>query len=155
MKLFLIHVLFLAIFCPSLGFCQQPNWKEVAPGVWKGRIGNPEMLDFLSVAEPQPKIDAMNELPDEKIPSQPRQLVSTFHDNSLYLRFPLEKEEQLFGFGLNFKTIHQRGRMLNLHVDHYGGKDDGRTHAPVPFNVSSRGYGFFINSARYVSHLWL
>ena len=39
---------------------------------------------------------------------------------------------------------------MQLHVDHYGGKDNGRTHAPVPFYVSSNGYGVFINSARYL-----
>jgi alpha-D-xyloside xylohydrolase len=39
---------------------------------------------------------------------------------------------------------------LRLHVDHYGGKDNGRTHAPVPFYVSAKGYGVFINSARYI-----
>lgn len=153
MKIFFIHIFLLVIFYPYAGFCQDQNWEEVAPGVWKGRIGNPEMPDFLSVAEPQPNIAALKELPDEMIPAQPQNLASIFQDNSLYLRFPLEKDEQLFGFGLNFKTIHQRGRILNLHVDHYGGKDDGRTHAPVPFFVSSRGYGVFINSARYLK-IW-
>src|SRR6188474_1015412 len=72
-------------------------------------------------------------------------------DGKTYLRFPLQKEEQLYGFGLNFQTVHQRGKILQLHVDHYGGKDNGRTHAPSPFYVSSRGYGVFINSARYVT----
>jgi alpha-D-xyloside xylohydrolase len=57
----------------------------------------------------------------------------------------------LYGFGLNFQTVHQRGKILNLHVDHYGGKDNGRTHAPVPFYVSSEGYGVLINSARYIT----
>jgi hypothetical protein len=125
MRKFLIHVVLLAVLYPSVGFCQSQEWEEVAPGVWKGRIGNPEMLDFLTVADPQPNIDALNDLPDVKIPGQPKQLVSKFQDKSLYLRFPLEKEEQLFGFGLNFKTIHQRGRVLTLHVDHYGGKTMG------------------------------
>jgi alpha-D-xyloside xylohydrolase len=37
-----------------------------------------------------------------------------------------------------------------LHVDHYSGKDNGRTHAPTPFYISSNGYGVFINSARYL-----
>jgi hypothetical protein len=36
-------------------------------------------------------------------------------------------------------------------MDHYGGKDNGRTHAPTPFYVSSKGYGVFINSARYIN----
>ena len=35
-------------------------------------------------------------------------------------------------------------------MDHYGGKDDGRTHAPVPFFVSSKGYGVLINAACYI-----
>jgi hypothetical protein len=57
----------------------------------------------------------------------------------------------LYGFGLNFQTVHQRGKILQLHMDHYGGKDNGRTHAPTPFYVSSKGYGVFINSARYIN----
>jgi alpha-D-xyloside xylohydrolase len=51
----------------------------------------------------------------------------TINDAKTYLRFPLEKEEQLYGFGLNFQTVHQRGKILQLHMDHYGGKDNGRT----------------------------
>ena len=78
-------------------------------------------------------------------------IAGTISDGKTYLRFPLEKEEQLYGFGLNFQTVHQRGKILQLHVDHYGGKDNGRTHAPVPFYVSSKGYGVFINSARYIN----
>lgn len=79
------------------------------------------------------------------------QVVSRIEAGKTILRLPLRKEEQLYGFGLNFQTVHQRGKILNLHVDHYGGKDTGRTHAPVPFYVSSAGYGVFINSARYLT----
>ena len=40
---------------------------------------------------------------------------------------------------------------MRLHVDNYNGAgDNGRNHAPVPFFVSSRGYGALINVARYV-----
>jgi alpha-glucosidase (family GH31 glycosyl hydrolase) len=52
---------------------------------------------------------------------------------------------------LNFQTVFQRGKVLTLHVDNYAGKDNGRTHAPTPFYVSSKGYGVFINSARYIN----
>ena len=61
------------------------------------------------------------------------------------------EKEQIYGLGLNFQSVFQRGKVLNLHVDHYGGRDDGRTHAPVPFYVSSRGYGILVNSARYLT----
>ena len=72
-------------------------------------------------------------------------------DGKTYLSIPLEKKEQIYGLGLNFQSVFQRGKVLNLHVDHYGGRDDGRTHAPVPFYVSSRGYGILVNSARYLT----
>jgi alpha-glucosidase (family GH31 glycosyl hydrolase) len=71
-------------------------------------------------------------------------------DGQTYLRFPLQRSEQLYGFGLNFQTVQQRGKILTLHVDNYDGKDNGRTHAPTPFYVSSLGYGVFINCARYI-----
>ena len=36
-------------------------------------------------------------------------------------------------------------------MDHFGGTDNGRTHAPVPFYVSSAGYGVLIDAARYIT----
>ncbi len=143
-------IIFLCLFIPFNGFTQQTDWVEVAPGVWRGIVGVPEKTDFLSVAEPDVKKEALQRMPVVRIPEQPGQMVAAMRDRSVYLRFPLQREEQLFGFGLNFKTIHQRGKVLALHVDHYGGIDNGRTHAPVPFFVSNSGYGVFINSARYL-----
>ncbi|MDP6042197.1 MAG: glycoside hydrolase family 31 protein, partial [Candidatus Latescibacteria bacterium] len=67
------------------------------------------------------------------------------------IRLPLQPHEQLFGFGLQFQKINQRNSVLHLHMDHYGGRDNGRTHAPIPFYVSSNGYGVWINTASYVS----
>lgn len=90
-------------------------------------------------------------LPAVTLPALADEITATLNDGKTYITIPLQRQEQLYGFGLNFKTVHQRGRILNLHVDHYGGKDDGRTHAPVPFYVSSCGYGILINSARYLT----
>jgi alpha-D-xyloside xylohydrolase len=50
--------------------------------------------------------------------------------------------------------VEQRGRIMRLHMDHYGGKDNGRNHAPVPFYVSSNGYGVLINVARILMSGW-
>ncbi len=46
--------------------------------------------------------------------------------------------------------MRRTGSTFQLHVDHWGGRT-GRTHAPVPFYVSTRGYGVFIDTARYVT----
>lgn len=121
------------------------------PGVWKGTTGKPEKYDLLKASGVQPNATAIRQLPNTPFPFNFADVVSEIRDGKTFLRFPLQKEEQLFGFGLNFQTVYQRGKILQLHVDHYGGKDNGRTHAPTPFYVSSKGYGVFINSARYLT----
>lgn len=137
--------------------CAQQNlhaaieWQQVEPGVWKGIVGTPEDYSLLGVANATPLKEGFTRLPQTDIPSIAPEIVGEVVNGKTHLRFPLEKNEQLYGFGLNFQTVHQRGKILNLHVDHYGGKDNGRTHAPVPFYISSNGYGVLINSARYLS----
>ena len=122
----------------------------MAPGVWKGVVGKPEEYDLLKASGSVPNKEALSKMIAAAFPLSQNDIVRNIRDGKTYLRFPLEKEEQLYGFGLNFQTVHQRGKILQLHMDHYGGKDNGRTHAPVPFYVSSKGYGVFINSARYI-----
>lgn len=137
--------------------CAQQNlhaaieWQQVEPGVWKGIVGTPEDYSLLGVANATPLKEGFTRLPQTDIPSIAPEIVGEVVNGKTHLRFPLDKNEQLYGFGLNFQTVHQRGKILNLHVDHYGGKDNGRTHAPVPFYISSNGYGVLINSARYLS----
>lgn len=127
------------------------DWTEVQPGVWKGIVGTPEDYSLLSAAGCKPAAEGFTRLPEVVLPALAGNITGEITDGKTSLRIPLTKKEQLYGFGLNFQTVHQRGKILNLHVDHYGGKDTGRTHAPVPFYVSSAGYGVFINSARYLT----
>jgi alpha-glucosidase (family GH31 glycosyl hydrolase) len=145
-----IPVLLLSFSFYFSTFAQQPSWVEEAPGVWKTTIGQPDEFDLLTASQALPKLEGLKKLSADKFPLDASLIVGEIINGQTHLRFPLEREEQLFGFGLNFKTVHQRGNILRLHVDHYGGRDDGRTHAPVPFYVSSLGYGVFINAARYM-----
>ncbi len=141
------------IFCTvvSLSLSAAIKWTEVEPGVWKGIVGTPEDYSLLSVAGCSPAKDGFSRLPEVSLPSIADSIKGVVIDGKTSLSIPLVKKEELYGFGLNFQTVHQRGKILNLHVDHYGGKDTGRTHAPVPFYISSNGYGIFINSARYLT----
>ena len=127
------------------------TWTEVEPGIWKGIVGTPEDYNLLSVAGCKPSEQGFTRLPRVALPSLASQITADIRDGKTNISIPLVKNEQLYGFGLNFQTVHQRGKILNLHVDHYGGKDTGRNHAPVPFYISSDGYGVFINSARYIT----
>ena len=141
--------------CACSGSSQQEKGtqtiKKEAAGVWRMQAGKPEAFNLLSELKLTPKWEAINAIPGgEELPFSMDEVRIDLVDGKTYLRLPLEKGEKIFGLGLNFKTVEQRGRILRLHVDHYGGKDDGRTHAPVPFFVSSKGYGALINAARYI-----
>jgi alpha-glucosidase (family GH31 glycosyl hydrolase) len=122
----------------------------MAPGVWKAVVGTPDKLDLFNAAGINPFVSALQKMGATDFPFKQNEIAAEVVNNETYLRFPLKREEKIFGFGLNFKTVFQRGKILQLHVDHYGGSDNGRTHAPVPFYVSDKGYGVFINSSRYI-----
>ncbi|GAB4051473.1 TIM-barrel domain-containing protein [Spirosoma litoris] len=147
--LFFVCSLFVVI--SSFGQQAAFQWQQIAPGVWKSVVGSSDGITPLAVADVKPRLDGLQKLGERSFPTQ---LGESFHektDNKTFLRFPLQQGEQLFGLGLNFKSVQQRGTIKTLHVDHYNGKDNGRTHAPVPFYVSSLGYGVLINSARYIT----
>lgn len=142
----------LVYFWSVSAFAQsQLKWEQIHPGIWKSAIGKPQKISLLSAAGATANREAITALPQTRFPLPTEAIDLKIVNQKVYLRFPLDKEEQLFGLGLNFKTVNQRGNILNLHVDHYGGKDDGRTHAPVPFYVSSKGYGVLIDAARYIT----
>lgn len=146
-----LKTLFLFLLSGSFATAQPIIWTPVQPGVWKATVGQPEAYNLLTASAATPNALALAKLGKPSFPLLQTAITARVSGGKTYLRFPLNRTEQLYGFGLNFQTVHQRGRILNLHVDHYGGSDNGRTHAPTPFYVSSGGYGVFINSARYLT----
>lgn len=145
------RTIFLFLLTITVTQAQSVVWKPVQPGVWKATVGKPEAYNLLTASGAIPSDTGLKKLGNTPFPLPNQAITARIVDGKTYLRFPLDRTEQLFGFGLNFKTVHQRGRILNLHVDHYGSTDNGRTHSPTPFYVSSNGYGVFINSARYLT----
>ncbi|WP_293946746.1 MULTISPECIES: TIM-barrel domain-containing protein [unclassified Sphingobacterium] len=146
-----ILIILMLLLC-SLAEAQPIQWKEQYPGVWKGTFGQPEQYTLLGAAGSKPRASTLEQLQSTDFPLPKMDVHAELIDGKTYVRMPLTKNEQIYGLGLNFQTVHQRGKILNLHVDHYGGKDNGRTHAPVPFYVSSKGYGVLVNSAQYLTY---
>ena len=148
MKSLIFIALSLFCICQLAAQDQKLTWSKLASGVWLASAGQPDKFNFTSTSGVAPKLEALNAMQNVEFPLPENEIKAVVFDGKTYLQFPLEVAEKIFGLGLNFKTVEQRGRILRLHVDHYGGEDNGRTHAPVPFYVSSKGYGVFINSAR-------
>ncbi|MFZ5518625.1 MAG: TIM-barrel domain-containing protein [Candidatus Zhuqueibacterota bacterium] len=146
----LVIFLFSIYFFSERGNAQS-GWQEQANGVWRIQFGNEQKIDLIKATHIMPKWTTLKSMPSVEFPLDSVRIKAVLLANKTYLRFPLSRGEQIFGLGLQFKTVNQRGRILNLHMDHFGGQDNGRTHAPVPFYVSSSGYGVFINSAEYLT----
>jgi len=69
-----------------------------------------------------------------------------FHDT-----FTAEPDEHFYGFGEKFTNFDKRGQRLEMwHYDAYGVHSE-RAYKNVPFFVSTRGYGIFVDSTTFIN----
>lgn len=130
-----------------------PTWKEVAPGVWKASVGQPESLTLLGAAGGKAPLRASLEaMPKAAFPLDAGEIEGRRIDWKTTLRFPLAKDEDVYGLGVDFQNMRRNGGIFELHVDHWNSKAGitGRTHAPVPLYVSSKGFAVLFDTARYL-----
>ena len=66
------------------------------------------------------------------------------------LEFPLEYGEEVYGFGLQLKGFNHKNHKLQLRTNSDPVANTGDSHAPVPFFVTTKGYGMYFDTARYV-----
>lgn len=127
-------------------------WSEVAPGVWSGSFGAPEEFTALAAAGGAPDREAMARLPAVDAPPFAAGEVSGERRAQRFVvRLPLRGTEPVFGLGLQFFRVNQRGRTRFLRVNSDPRQDTGETHAPVPFYVGGAGYGVLFDTARIVT----
>ncbi len=149
------YLIFSLIFCSTamhaqtyptdIASMESLNWEKIAPGIWKATLGTKELapLDFAGA----PRINEISELGDVAFPFDALDTRGQISSDRVSVRLPLKEEEKIYGLGLEFQGINRREEVYELKVDHYGGVM-GYTHAPVPFYISSAGYGVLINTAR-------
>lgn len=125
------------------------TWKETEPGVWSAQAGDAEAYTVLGAAGITPAHSGLARMPMAPFPLDPHEIRWERRGGKTYLRFPLAEGERIYGLGLDFNGIRRNQSVQTLHVDAWSGRT-GRTHAPVPFYVSSLGYGVLIDSARYL-----
>lgn len=65
--------------------------------------------------------------------------------------FTLSPQEKLFGCGESFTRLNKRGQKLDLWVKDAHGAQTAQMYKPIPFMISSRGYGMFIHSSAPMS----
>jgi alpha-D-xyloside xylohydrolase len=126
------------------------EWRIAAPGVWKATLGSPEMVSPVNSRLLPAATAAMRSLPAAETPALGVPKFS-LTDRGMTLGLPLAPYERIYGFGLQFFSLDHRGKKCTVRVNADPVRDTGDSHAPVPFYVSSRGYGILVDTARYAS----
>jgi len=72
---------------------------------------------------------------------------SSDYSRSVAAVFSLSPGEKLFGGGESFTRLDKRGQKLVLWANDANGVESGRMYKPVPFFLSSRGYGMFVHTS--------
>ena len=127
------------------------SWANLAPGIWRATAGDTSReLRYTDFAAAPPRLGGLRARPVRDFPfaAEPISFERTA-DGRIAVRVPCAAGEKLFGFGLQLDGLDRNQGVFTLNVDHWS-TGGGRTHAPVPFYVSSRGYGVFIDTARFL-----
>src|SRR5210317_1153576 len=104
---FFLLILLLYISCDERpvinGETLNPEWYQTFPGVWKSKINQPEEFNLLSVTNKPPRSETLKKKSQSEFPISTEEIRAFTKNGKTFLRFPLEREEQIYGFGLNFK----------------------------------------------------
>jgi alpha-D-xyloside xylohydrolase len=123
--------------------------QQILPGVWKITFGKPEAITPVSTRHYQPLATALAALPAAG--ALPVEVAGERTARGFVLRLPLAPYEMVYGLGLQLQSFIQRGLKKKLRVNADPVVDSGDSHAPVPFYVTTRGYGVLVDTARYAT----
>ena len=127
----------------SMAGMQLLQWTPKAPGVWSATIGKPELapMEFAG----QPMQDALKELGEPAVPATMLEARGNVVGGYASVRLPLGADEHVYGLGMRADgDVDLRGKTFRLQVT-------PSSHAPIPFYISSAGYGIVINTARIIN----
>lgn len=125
--------------------------KEIANSIWKVEYGNPEENTPIKLLNINHKQEFLAKLKSGKLPFSKSDIGFKQTNRGCVVEIPMKSQENIYGFGLQLYSVNQAGRKRQLRVNSDPIADTGESHAPVPFYVSSAGYGVYIDTARSLS----
>ena len=140
---------FLLIYFFQLSHSQ--TIEKIHPGIWKITCGQPESY-LPTEFKVAPATDALATMADRG--SEPFDIRSVHFKETpkgMVAEFLLDDTEKIYGFGLQVNSFQQRGMRRDIRSNSWTIGNVGFSHAPMPFFVSSNGYGLLVNTARYVT----
>ncbi len=118
--------------------------------VFKIRFGVPEEL-VPTCFSPTPVIPVKELSETGDLPGVLAGISFVWNQQGCRLVLPVDPKASLYGFGLQLKSFRQNGKKKHIRPNADPKSDSGDSHAPVPFFVSTAGFGIFLDTARYVS----
>ncbi len=113
--------------------------------VYRMRFGEPEEA-VPSRYAPAPLCDIL-----EEVPEGARSIQAEISRRGVKLTMPIDPKAGIYGFGLQMKSFQQRGKKKFIRPNADPIADSGDSHAPVPFFVTTAGFGLYIDTARYAT----
>ena len=127
-----------------------PTVDQLLPGVWRVRFGAPERFTPMAVREAAPREQGFSLLPKPTpLPFEPGQIACRVAPSRTVVYIPCQEPgEQIYGFGLDPGAYRQKGLRKHLTVCAAVVGQTGASHGPVPFYLSTKGYGVYVDTAR-------
>jgi alpha-D-xyloside xylohydrolase len=126
------------------------QWQLVAPGVWRATLASPEVHTPVRSRRFAPAMEGLGRLPAVNTPpiAVPEYKVTS---RGVELSLALQPDELMYGFGLQMLSFQQRSKKRTIRVNADPKVDSGDSHAPVPFYVTTRGYGVLVDTFRHAT----
>ncbi len=125
--------------------------EKLANGIYVMHFGTEEVFTPYQVLKPKSRWEQLNRLSDGALPFDEKAVRSRGRSSGFLLELPLEQGEEVYGLGLTLKSFRQTGLKKMLRANSDPVADNGDSHAPVPFYVTSRGYGVLVDTCRHVT----
>ncbi len=128
------------------------NAQQVYGSVWKTTLGQPDKITPVGLRyQPAAEAALLALAGPEVCPFAEDGITGRQTDRGYVVEIDLAADEQVYGFGLQMLSFNQRGLKKTLRVNSDPKSDLGDAHAPVPFYVTTGGYGILIDTARYMT----
>lgn len=130
----------------------QGQIEKVGSGVDKITWGSTDKFTPYAVCEEKPMQTALSSMPaGGELPFKLQDIRIRENARGIVVEIPLSADEHIYGFGLQMNSFDQKGLRKKPVVDAYPVNNVGYSHAPMPYYVSTKGYGILINTARYTT----